>query len=377
MCSTRRLYSDHKSGRITSFYIVLIATGLSLTLFGAFGQRQTIGAVGLSSSALLYLSPTNSTLKVGDSFTMSVRENSGYNPVNAVQAIITYPQNLLQLDSFSTSGSAFNINANSAAEGNVVTIDVGSIKSLTEDQLVANLIFQVISNGNASPSLAPVCKSSTTINCSAIINSTNAINIALVDPNISPIYVLQSAGNENTFTITNLVTSPPGSQITFKTSITPSGRVIPSIASDNATIKVGVPIAIQPATIQEQGVKQVNYYLNNKLVYTSQTPPFTYHLNTTKLLNGRYSLTSKIIYLTGQTKTSSQILAVSNPMSWSQLELQVRHYLWILLLIIVICVVGFAVLMSDRKRKLQPPVKQKKTKAKHQPEPAIITPPHS
>jgi chitodextrinase len=110
----------------------------------------------------------------------------------------------------------------------------------------------------------------------------------------------------------------------------------PVVTSNNANIIASAPVTIQPATIQEQGVKQVTYYVNNKMVANVGVVPFAYHLNSTGLLNGQYTLTAKVLYASGAIQSVTQNLTLANAWSWTQLGLFTRHYLTVPLLAIVI-----------------------------------------
>jgi hypothetical protein len=107
-----------------------------------------------AASARLYLSPAASTVYNGQTFTVSVREDSGSEPVNAVQANLSYPANLLQFVSVSGS-SSFGVAAESSGGGGSVRIARGAQPAVTGDKLVASVRFKVLAaSGKAAVSIA-------------------------------------------------------------------------------------------------------------------------------------------------------------------------------------------------------------------------------
>ncbi len=71
---------------------------------------------------------------------------------------------------------------------------------------------------------------------------------------------------------------------------------------------------------------KIEYYLDGKLVKTVQAAPFSYHLDSTKLLNGRHELIMKTYYDNGIIGSDTQAIDVSNPFGWQQVRLQAGEY---------------------------------------------------
>jgi hypothetical protein len=71
--------------------------------------------------------------------------------------------------------------------------------------------------------------------------------------------------------------------------------------------------------------------------------PFAYHLDTTQLLNGTYTLKTVSLYTSGKTTTSTQKLVVSNPLSWTQFRLLAQHYAAVVLLPLSIALIAIVV----------------------------------
>ncbi|MBI4426677.1 MAG: hypothetical protein HY567_03805 [Candidatus Kerfeldbacteria bacterium] len=58
-------------------------------------------------AATLFLSPSSKTVTVGDSLSLSLKVNAGASAINAAEATVSFPANLLQLTSVSQRGSIF------------------------------------------------------------------------------------------------------------------------------------------------------------------------------------------------------------------------------------------------------------------------------
>ena len=93
----------------------------------------------------VYLTPASSAVNTGTDFTVQIMEDSGTVPVNAVQANLTYPTNLLDVVSIDTSGSAFTTVAESTSSNGNIRIGAGvatGAAGKTSEQLVATIHFK-------------------------------------------------------------------------------------------------------------------------------------------------------------------------------------------------------------------------------------------
>ncbi len=126
-----------------------IAT-LAFTLMSLIGSTSPVFAA----SASLALSPASVSAVVGSSFNVGIYVNTGGNPVNAVQANLTYPA--AQLDYVSvTSSSVFPIDAQSSGGGGNVNIARGAITPVSGNQLVATVRFKAkVASGTAAINFA-------------------------------------------------------------------------------------------------------------------------------------------------------------------------------------------------------------------------------
>ncbi len=107
-----------------------------------------------AASGTLYLTPSSSTTALGSTFTVTVYENSGTDAVNAVEADLTYPSNLLQFVSSDPSTSPFTVQAANTAGNGTVTLSRGNQTALTGDQVVSVLTFKTVAIGQATIAFA-------------------------------------------------------------------------------------------------------------------------------------------------------------------------------------------------------------------------------
>lgn len=278
-------------------------------------------------------SPIGGSYNVGDAITVSIRENSGSEQTNAVRAEFTYPADLLQYVTADASGSNFTVVAREVGRDGSVSFHRGSTTPVSGDQLVARAIFKVVKSGTAVLNF----KDSTI----AVSSKDNATNVAKAKANVS--YTLTAPAAP-----APAPTASPAAPVTSTTQPRSVTRVTPITGSntpatpieliDNDIIELETPIDVQPATLQPDGISKVEYYLDGKLVKTVAVAPFKYRLDTTKLLNGKYRLTTKTYYTNGQTETVGQTIVVKNPFGWTQFRLLVQKYILVILLLIFILI---------------------------------------
>jgi hypothetical protein len=138
--------------------------------------------------------------------------------------------------------------------------------------------------------------------------------------------------------------SSSSSNASSAASFTPSGVSTPVSVPDNSVVQVSQPTTIQPTpttttkpvsstgstttttTSVNNPIVRVIYKLNNKIVATEVIAPFSFRLQTNKLLNGKYVLAIMTYYASGKETTSMQNLKIANPESFQQIKLAARHY---------------------------------------------------
>src|SRR3569833_2031028 len=96
-----------------------------------------------AASATLYLSPSSGSVANGDTISVGIRENSGSQAVNGVQANLTYPASLFDVANI-ISSSAFSIVAQNSYGNGSIQLGRGALPSVTGDQLVATVVFFVL-----------------------------------------------------------------------------------------------------------------------------------------------------------------------------------------------------------------------------------------
>jgi len=147
-------------------------------------------------------------------------------------------------------------------------------------------------------------------------------------------------------------TSATGSAaIAISTAPNNSGDI--SIFGDGGTItpaNTGIPteisapfVTIQPDTYSSTNdpIEEVDYSLSGKWLATVTSDPFSYRLNVRHLLNGTYTLSTKITYKSGKATTTSQKLIIKNPASPTQFILAAEHYIVYEVAAVIILIAGF------------------------------------
>src|SRR4051812_21269060 len=95
-------------------------------------------------ASTLFLGPPNQTVGKGETFTVSVRMNSGDEPVNSVQAVLSFPSDKLKAVSIDSSASSFGIKAEEKIGKGMIKIVRGTIKPVSGDQLVSSITFKAV-----------------------------------------------------------------------------------------------------------------------------------------------------------------------------------------------------------------------------------------
>lgn len=357
-----------KIRRLQAFMPVLVVGVLMVTgaVIYNFNARAATAGFYFTSGATSY--------RVGDTFTVTVRENSGADCANVVQADFTYPANLLSYVGSGGTGSNFESTAPSAGGGNGSVSIVqytakrgcggGTVSGFSGDQIVGTATFRVIAAGSAT-----LAFKTTTTAVSSADNRTNVapgrspIAFSLVNPptptpaptpapNPQPNPQPNPGPGPAPTPRPNPGPTPPRTNPAPKpvTSITPSNSDTGIPTSNNDVTEVTTPIDVTPLPIQPDGINKIEYYLDNKLKATVKTPPYTYRLDTTKLLNGKYTLTKKTYYSNGQTKSDSQTIIVKNKFGMTQLRLRLQKMAWLIILLFLIAAAGIAAWVVHKRR---------------------------
>ena len=278
------------------------------------------GGGGGGGDGTMYVNPSSGSYGVGQQFTVEVRENSNSTAVNASEADMNYSSNNLQFVSIDGTGSDFGVDAQKTGGDGKIVIARGNTSPLTGDKLLAKVTFKVTGTGTGTVEMA-----STSVTLSS---STNGDVIA------------NRKGASYTLTSTpggggNPTPTPPPSGGGGGTTIAPTGNNKPLPVTGGSSIELSDPAVLQ-TTDAAQNIKKVEYSLNGKLVATATQPPFSYTLDTRHIRNGTYKLTVKTYYKDGRIDSTDSSIVVKNPIDFTQVMLQLRHYAWLLLLVALI-----------------------------------------
>lgn len=328
---------------------------------------------GSATSNSLYIDPAGGNYTVGSNITVSIRENSNSDPVNAVQADLNYSASNLEFVSIDGGTSDFGVDAAKSGGSGTVSIARGNTSALTGDKLVAKVTFKVTGTGNGTIEVAT---------SSAVLSSVTNDNVASqllgaaytlgntpttpppttpppttpppttpppttpppttpppARPPATPPPVRPATPPATSKPSTTTTTTKPATTTTSTTSATtiaPQGNSNPLPLTSGSEVELTDPAVIQTTTTTASSVKKVEYLLNGKLVATVTQPPFSYSVKTNNLRNGKYTLTTKTYYSNGKIETSNSSITVKNPLNFTQLMLQLRHYAWVLLLLALI-----------------------------------------
>lgn len=129
----------------------------SLTIFSLAIIGLAAPKADAAGSASLSLSPSSGTFTVGDNVAVRVVENSDGQPVNGVQADLSYDKNALELVSVDSSQSAFPLAGPSSAGNGVVRLSkIIPGSTVTGSQTVAVINFKAkASSGSTAISFLP------------------------------------------------------------------------------------------------------------------------------------------------------------------------------------------------------------------------------
>jgi len=139
----------------------------------------------------LYLAPTATTITKGQTVVVQVREDSGHDMINAVQANVVYDADDLSLSSVDVEASAFNIAAEQTTATGLVRIARGKTGApLTGSQTIAKLTFTAKNTGSADLSFG---EGSVVVNSqsnesigAALVPTSLTINPAAATPSATP-----------------------------------------------------------------------------------------------------------------------------------------------------------------------------------------------
>jgi|GEM_PF-2199789 len=252
---------------ILSFVVAAVIIG-SISYLGVKTYHDSHAATGAS----IYVNPGSGTLTAGSIVSITVRENSGTDPINTVQASLNYDSNSLQYSSISESGSFPVVAATSTDTPGVVRIGRGNANNpLTGDVAVVTINFKVI--GASGTGTITVDKA-----YSFLVRSTDNTDI------------LQSVGN-GSYTLTGTATPPPPSPTPTPPPPSPTGAPLlymsPSAGTYNTGDTLSASVRISSGTSTVTTVEAIVGYPTNQLQYVSVSEGGVYTVQQrTKNANG-------------------------------------------------------------------------------------------
>lgn len=119
-----------------------------------------VGPAKAAGNASYSISPSSGSYNINTEFTVTVYEDSGSEPVNAVEANLTYDQSKLQFVGLSTSGSPFTTcTQTTGGSGNVSIVCALLGNSVTGRQKVGSITFRaLVGSGSSSVNFATSSK---------------------------------------------------------------------------------------------------------------------------------------------------------------------------------------------------------------------------
>ncbi len=170
--------ADFSKRRVAVFAVVFGFIGGIVLLTNSAAVRQT---------PVIYLSPDTKTIAQSAEFLVEVRADSGSAMVNAVQANISYPADLVEFVGISATGSAFTTEAPSSGSNGNITIARGVIQAVSGDQLVATIKFK-------SKAVNGAAKLAFTADTALLDSTTNIDILGSLDKAVGALYQIGSGG---------------------------------------------------------------------------------------------------------------------------------------------------------------------------------------
>jgi hypothetical protein len=346
---------------------LLLVVGV-VAIFGL--QQLKPSHAATSTTATLSTSPASGTYQVGNTISVAIYENSGTEPVGTVQADLTYNSTILAYANVDNTGSQFTDIAPPPTAGTgVLSISRGGFTAQTGNQKVVTVNFTVLKTGTASVAFAATSAVYRDSDLSNIYSGGTGSSFTISTPVITPpVKPPVTTPPVTTPPVTTPVTTAPTTTTkaptttaakSTTTSYVRTGTTTPVTVAASTPLVTSQTFTAAPVNTQVTtsdgtvvNVTQVQYLLNDKVVATVKTAPFSYTVQTKQLRNGIYTLTTKTTYSDGHVATASQKLNVDNPYGLTQLSLDAKHYAWatVPFTVIAFAAIGLAVYVLLRPR---------------------------
>jgi len=344
------------------YLTIIVLVSIPLTVWGVNKIRELRSKA--AGSAILYLTPATQNINQNNSFTVQVRENSGSEPVNAVQANLSYDPTKLDYLSTDFTGSAFEVAAESVGGNGTIRIArgvTGGQPAVTGDKLIATITFKARTiPGTTTVNFAAgsiIARSTdntdilgttnpgtyTIINPPPSVSVTNPSNNALI---LGTVNVTANASDDlavtnveflvdgvvkgsdatspysyslNTLTLSNSTHTISAKAYDSTTSTTASITVTidnapptVSITSPTTGTTVSGIVNIAATATDNHSINKVEFYVDNTLLATDATSPYSYSWDSTTIIDGTHSLKAKAFDSAGNNTTATISITVSN-----------------------------------------------------------------
>lgn len=198
-------------------------------------------------AATASLSPSSATVAQGSVLTISIRENSGSEPINAAAITLSYPADKFDFVSIGNS-SAFGIVAANSGGGGTVKVDRGALPAVTGSQTIATVRLRAkVSSGTANIE----------ITSGSLISANSNTNV-------------YTGGSGGRYTLTAVTATPAVPEVPKDT--------IPPTIKDLKVTEIGINSAIITWTTSEPATAEVNYGLSKSYGLSASDPtPKTEH----------------------------------------------------------------------------------------------------
>jgi hypothetical protein len=309
-----------------------------------------LGPVSADSSPSMTITNSGTTLtnnfKTGSTFSFVVNEDSGSTPVNVAVINLDYGTSYLQYVGSSFSGTAFGLAVSNDGGSGSIHIIRGTTTPVTGVRDIATVTFKAINPGathltlvsgsnlaNDGNSLNPSLGSFAMSLSGSSTSGSNTQSEAVAAPAVSTTTTTNAPSAAASLEDNSAATTTTSLNLTTKSN---SAVSLPS----NTTAKVSTNVTVVPEAVSSNPVREVNYYLNNKLVSSTTTAPYSYSLNVANTRDGTYKLSTKTFYTTGKIALTSNEIKIANGLSSQQVGLQIAHLAYIILPLLVL--IGFA-----------------------------------
>lgn len=326
-------------------------------------------------AATLTLTPASGSYDINGTFTVTVKENSGSETINAVQADLSYDTSKLQFISLSTAG-AFNYcdPSSGGGGGNISFACASTAGALTGNQTVGTITFKALVGSGSSP---VTFKSS-----SAIVRTPDAANIWNTStaggtysfttpstptcpsgqtgtyPNCSTPSTGGGGGSTGSTGSTN--TKPSGSGSTGSSSSTPTTTptestnptTTPTTVNENGTVEGGTMVAVRVLDDKGNPVADATVTIGNATAKTDKTGVASF----TSIKPGNYTVIAKTAK-GGQVKAAVTVKASTGIGKVQSFDLKVKapNYTLIYVILGVVVVAGAGVIAFILHRNLKGP----------------------